>query len=235
MKASRAQAGTQRAAGERRHPWLRAALELLLPRICASCGSEALHGPLCARCELPVAGDLGLPPRPLSAWCAATLHEGAGADWVRRFKYPARGLAGLDPAAEAVAFGLLRRLARRVPGAAPDLVVPVPLHARRLRERGFSPASLLARALAREAGVRCAPVLLARLRDTPSQTGLSRAARRRNVAGAFEAKAPSPPRVWLVDDVVTTGSTLLHAARALRRAGAREITGVCLAQRPLVG
>jgi ComF family protein len=129
----------------------------------------------------------------------------------------------------------VRRLARSVPGAAPDLVVPVPLHARRLRERGFSPAAQLARACARAARVPCAPVLLARRRDTPSQTGLSRAARRRNVAGAFVARAAAPPRVWLVDDVATTGSTLSEAARALRRAGAREVLGVCLAHRPLVG
>jgi ComF family protein len=122
-----------------------------------------------------------------------------------------------------------------VPGPAPDLVAPVPLHPRRLRERGFSPAALLARALAREARVPVAPTLLARVRDTRSQTELSRAERRRNVAGAFVPRTAAPARVWLVDDVVTTGSTLAEAARALRRAGAREIVGVCLAWRPLLG
>jgi predicted amidophosphoribosyltransferase len=214
---------------------LRAALELLLPPVCASCGRAAPAGPLCAACALEPAGPLGPPPRALTAWHAAIAHDGAGAEWVRRFKYPARGLRGLDPAAEAVAFGLVRRLARLVPGAAPDLVVPVPLHARRLRERGFSPAAVLARASALEARAPFAPVLLARRRDTPSQTGLSRGARRRNVAGAFVARRAAPPRVWLVDDVVTTGSTLSEAARALRRAGTREVVGVCLAHRPLVG
>jgi len=214
---------------------LRAALELLLPSVCASCGRQAPLGPLCGACALPPAGALGPPPRAIAAWHAAIAYDAAGADWVRRFKYPARGLRGLDPAAEAVAFGLVKRLAARVPGGAPALVVPVPLHARRLRERGFSPAALLAKACAREAHAPFAPVLLARLRDTPSQTGLSRGARRRNVAGAFVARAEAPPRVWLVDDVVTTGSTLSEAARALRRAGACEVVGVCLAHRPLVG
>jgi predicted amidophosphoribosyltransferase len=76
---------------------------------------------------------------------------------------------------------------------------------------------------------------LARLRDTPSQTGLSRNARRRNVAGAFVARRESPARVWLIDDVVTTGSTLDAAAKALHGAGAREVVAVCLARRPLVG
>jgi predicted amidophosphoribosyltransferase len=55
------------------------------------------------------------------------------------------------------------------------------------------------------------------------------------VAGVFAARKAAPPRVWLVDDVVTTGSTLSEAAHALRRAGAREVVGVCLAHRPLVG
>jgi ComF family protein len=214
---------------------LHAALDLLLPPVCAGCGRAASPGPLCGACAVAPTGPLGPPPRGLSGWCAAIAYDGAGAEWVRRFKYPTRGLAGLDPAAEAVAFGLVRRLARCVPGAPPDLVVPVPLHARRLRERGFSPAALLARACAREASAPCAPVLLARLRDTPSQTGLPRAARRRNVAGAFVARTHAPPRVWLVDDVVTTGSTLCEAARALRSNGAREVVGVCLAHRPLVG
>jgi ComF family protein len=215
--------------------WLRAAFELLLPPVCAGCGRTTCELPLCAGCRLPAADALGPAPAPLLAWCAATRYEGAGADWVRRFKYPARGIAGLDGAAEAVALALVRELAPRVPGGAPALVVPVPLHPRRLRERGFSPAALLARALAREARVRFAPTLLARVRDTRSQTELSRTERRRNVAGAFVARAAAPARLWLVDDVATTGSTLAEAARALRRSGAREIVGVCLAWRPLLG
>jgi predicted amidophosphoribosyltransferase len=76
------------------------------------------------------------------------------------------------------------------------------------------------------------PRLLARLRDTPSQTGLSRRARRRNVRGAFRALGPAPARVWLVDDVVTTGATLWEAARVLRRAGAREVVALCAARTP---
>jgi ComF family protein len=216
-------------------PWWRTALELLLPPLCAGCGREAAEPPFCPACTPAPAGALPAPPAPLAAWHAAILHSGAGADWVRRFKYPARGLAGLDPAAEAAALGLARALARSLPGAAPDRVAPVPLHPRRLRERGFSPAALLARAVAREARVPFAPVLLERVRDTTSQTALSRAERRRNVSGAFAARSPAPERVWLVDDVATTGSTLAEAARALRRAGAREVVGVCLAWRPRVG
>ena len=78
------------------------------------------------------------------------------------------------------------------------------------------------------------PSLLVRTRDTPTQTGLDRRARARNVAGAFRATTASslPGRVWLVDDVVTTGATLFEAARALRRVGAGAVVGVCVARTP---
>jgi ComF family protein len=111
-------------------------------------------------------------------------------------------------------------------------VIPIPLHPRALRRRGFNPAALLARAAARACGVSVDCVALERLRDTASQTGLDRAARRRNVRGAFRARQAPPARVWLVDDVVTTGATLDEAARALRRAGAGEIFGLCVARTP---
>ena len=192
--------------------------------------------PFCAACAPPPAGDAAPAAAPLAAWCAAIAHERRGRRLGARFKYPVRGLAGLDPAAEAVAFGLVRRLARSVPGAAPDLVAPVPLHPRRLRERGFSPAAELARAVAREAGApvraRAARAAARHARARPRSRARER---RRNVAGAFAAREPAPARVWLVDDVATTGSTLAEAAAALRRAGAREIVGVCLAWRPPVG
>jgi predicted amidophosphoribosyltransferase len=110
----------------------------------------------------------------------------------------------------------------------------VPLHPRRLRGRGSTPAARRARAVGRSLGVPADPVGLRRLRDTESQTGLGRAARRRNVRGVFAARArgPVPERVWLVDDVVTTGSTLREAAAALRRAGVREVAAVCAARTP---
>ncbi len=190
---------------------------------------------LCSDCDsaLPRIEADPLPPPPLAACVAAVEFRGAVEAWIHRFKYPPAGLAGLDPAPLAVARMLCLEAGARAPAPAPDLVVPVPLHPRRLRERGFNPATLLARALARERRVRLDPVALRRVRDTPSQTHLGRRARRRNVRGAFVARARVPPRVWLVDDVVTTGSTLGEAARALRRAGARSVVGICAARTPL--
>lgn len=130
--------------------------------------------------------------------------------------------------------GLALEAARRAPGAPPGLVVPVPLHPRRLRERGFNPAALLARWIAREHGLRFDAALLERVRATPSQTGLGRRARRVNVRGAFAVPrdAHAPRAIWLVDDVVTTGSTLAECARTLRRAGAKQIVAICVARTP---
>ncbi len=164
---------------------------------------------------------------------AAAPFEGVFAEWLRRFKYPAPGLAGLDPSAEAVAGALIRRAAALAPGPPPQAVVAVPPHPRRLRARGFHAAGVLAAIAARAVGAPARPDGLVRRRDTPSQTGLSRRARRRNVAGAFAAgRRPLPARIWLVDDVTTTGATLAAAAHAARRAGAREVVGVCAARTP---
>jgi ComF family protein len=225
-----------------------------VPAACACCGG-ATHGgaALCARCDarLPrlartlcvLCQEHGAASRsrhctvcgaqrgPLVACLAAASWEGAVEDLVRRFKYPRPGLLGLDPGPRAAACALVLEAAERAPLAA-SLVVPVPLHPSRLRQRGFNPAALLARALARAHGVPVAPRALERVRDTPSQTGLDRRARARNVAGAFRVRpgARIPARVWLVDDVVTTGATLRAAARALRRAGARRIVALCAAR-----
>ncbi|MDJ0849010.1 MAG: phosphoribosyltransferase family protein [Myxococcota bacterium] len=211
-----------------------ALLDLLLPPRCAGCGRAVNHAPLCPPCHLALPRLFEPPPTPagLDALVAVFAYRGEVEAWIQRFKYPGSGLAGLEPAPRAVAELLVKECALEAPGL-PDRVVPVPLHPRRLRARGFNPAALLARAAARIGDVPCDPVGLRRVRDTPSQTRLDRRARRRNVRGAFVARRPAPARVWLVDDVATTGSTLAACARALRRAGAREVVALCAAATPL--
>ena len=155
--------------------------------------------------------------------------------WVHRFKYPRGGLTGLDPAAT----GVMRMLACRAGGLASptgdDLIVPMPLSPRRYRERGFNPAALLAREIARPGRHPLRARWLIRLRDTERQAGLDATSRRQNVAGAFACRPSSeavPGRVWLVDDVTTTGATLEAAASALKGAGVREVMGICVARTP---
>jgi ComF family protein len=212
------------------------AVDLVLPPRCADCGAWDEH-PLCPVCRACLDPDPG-PGEPLahiSDSQAAVAYAGAVSEWIQRFKYPARGLRGLDPAPAGVVVGLVSDAARAAAGPKPALVVPVPLHPRRLRTRGFNPAAVLAREVARTAGSRHAPRGLDRVRDTPSQTGLDRRARRRNVAGAFRCRSRMPETVWLVDDVVTTGATLSECARVLRRAGARRVVAVCVARTPASG
>ena len=112
--------------------------------------------------------------------------------------------------------------------------MPVPLARARLLMRRFNQAAILAREVARVSGLRYEPMVLERTRATTSQIGLSRGERQRNVAGAFavpkrRAEAVQGRRVLLIDDVVTTGSTVAACARALSRAGAAQVDVLALA------
>jgi ComF family protein len=109
------------------------------------------------------------------------------------------------------------------PGAA---LIPVPLHPRRLAERGFNQSELLAAAVGERLGLSVHPRALVRRKDTPPQAGLSAAGRRRNMAGAFAVRkrvCTERRTVVLVDDVLTTGATAHACAIALRQAGAEAV------------
>ena len=113
-----------------------------------------------------------------------------------------------------------------------DVIVPMPLHWRKRWQRGFNQSALLAREIGRRTNV---PVsgLLRRIKNTAAQAGLTNAKRRLNVSGAFQAKrraALTGQRVLLIDDVMTTGATAASCARALKRAGAAQVTLLTLAR-----
>lgn len=113
-----------------------------------------------------------------------------------------------------------------------DVVVPVPLHPSRLRQRGYNQAALLAWALSRRIGLPLDADALCRVRATASQMRLKAADRRHNVEGAFHCPTDRMKgrRVLLVDDVCTTGATLEACADALREGGAREVRALTLAR-----
>lgn len=115
-------------------------------------------------------------------------------------------------------------------GVPVDAVVPVPLHRSRVRERGYDQTALLAERVARRAALPLAPALH-RIRHTAPQVALGRIERARNVDGAFVAEAGSLRglRVALIDDVTTTGATLIAAAKAARSAGARAVRAYVIA------
>ena len=109
----------------------------------------------------------------------------------------------------------------------PMLIIPIPLHRKRLYERGFSPPAILARCIGRVLDVPVDFKTLIRVRDTISQTGLNLKERRSNIRGAFSVESLASRDILLVDDVFTTGATVDEAARVLKRAGARRVRVLC--------
>lgn len=114
-----------------------------------------------------------------------------------------------------------------------DLMIPVPLHPRKVRERGFNQSAILGAALSRRTGIRFYPKSLIRVRYTKTQTRLSRRDRLDNVNGAFQASGKVPlngKSILLIDDVYTTGATVNECATVLARAGVVKVDVLTLAR-----
>lgn len=228
-------------------------LAVVFPSRCAGCGGSLgrpSRGPLCEGCwrlvprhravlcrcgvPLPAATATAACARcrrglaPFSAGWSLGPYEGVLRTLVHELKYRARRRVA-ERLAERVcgdegARGLLEH------GA---VLVPVPLHPRRLRERGFNQSELLAAAIARRSGLALAPRALVRRKDTRAQAGLRAGERRRNVAGAFAVRQRgrvAGRAVVLVDDVLTTGATARACAGELKSAGARSVTVLTVAR-----
>lgn len=216
-----------------------------LPEYCLTCGIRSKE-PLCEgcfrelpwndhpcrRCAAPVpglvteaCGQCARHPPAYDAAYAAFVYAWPLDRLLQEFKFRGR-LATGRVLALALADYLELKTATR-----PDLLVPIPLHRGRLAERGFNQAAEIAHQLCRRLGVRVAPAFLCRTRRTPPQSGLERAARRRNLRRAFACRRSATGlHIALVDDVVTTGSTVEAAARVLKRAGASRVSVYALAR-----
>ncbi|ARM31573.1 ComF family protein [Prosthecochloris sp. HL-130-GSB] len=132
---------------------------------------------------------------------------------------------GVYRAASWFGYQLAVRFGEQLGAAGIDVIVPVPLHALKTVERTYNQSTFIARALGRELGLQVMPGFLKRTRYTASQTGLSAAERHRNVEGAFSVQSGYiPSHVLLVDDVLTTGSTVTEAMRTLMSAGVRHVS-----------
>ncbi len=241
-----------------------AALDLLFPRSCAGCGeviAEPDGSQVCRRCErnLPriegeACGRCGLPLGPFASdhdgkWCAGCenlpfagfrraaafgTYEGVLRRAIRQFKYRRRPhlvkeLGVLLAGKAADEFG-------EDSGNAPaDVIVPVPLHARRRKSRGFDQAELLAGPVSKALGVPLRRGAMDRIVNTPTLTRQSREQRAETVKGAFKVRRRAEvegKRVLLVDDVMTTGATCSECARVLKKAGVKEIMVCVLARTP---
>lgn len=198
------------------------ALNFIAPPVCACCGLPfeyaAEDGNLCGAC-------LAEPPAFTRAR-AVLVYDDGSRPLVLSFKHGDRIHA-------AAAFGawLARAGAELLTDA--DLLVPVPLHRGRLFRRRYNQAALLTQAMSKRTGVPTIPDLLLRQRATPTQGGLDRKGRHRNVKGAFRLRpglSVAGKRVIVVDDVLTTGATLAECARVLTKAGAARVDVLTLAR-----
>jgi ComF family protein len=235
---------------------LRQAARMLLPVDCAACGAALTDDPTplfcagcwgaiaplahvaCARCDRPFASSAATrhspthvchscderPPSYTRAWTLypylPPLQEA-----ICLFKF--RGKVALAPA-------LAQLMVDRLPlFDSVDLVIPVPLHPKRLREREFNQSLLLADRIARRLGLPLSYANLVRIAPAPAQTTLSRKRRLKNLRGAFAVRRPDAiagKRILLIDDVFTTGATVNECAKTLRKAGAGDVFALTLAR-----
>ncbi|MFZ2447871.1 MAG: ComF family protein [Syntrophobacteraceae bacterium] len=199
---------------------------------CAACVEEIprIASPICPRCGRPFL-DAPDSPDHLCGEClksafhfdsarSAVLHAGIVRDRIHQFKFHGR-LEWVRPLAELLE---ITHSGREI--APLDMVLPVPLHINRIKERGFNQSGLLARELARKLGLPVFYDLLIRQKWTEPQTRLNRRERLKNVKGAFaapDAEKIRDRRILLIDDVFTTGETLSECARTLKKKGASEV------------
>ncbi|HHO47051.1 MAG TPA: ComF family protein [Desulfobacteraceae bacterium] len=234
------------------HTLLAACRELVFPPACLACGRRLpldrlpllcddchplmpfIRSPRCPCCGLPYARG----EDHLCGVCLAKPYSFSLARAALAYQPPAASLIGaLKFQGLMTGVASLANLAVNSPGfrelSAPDLILPVPLHPKRLRRRGFNQALVLARFCFPGRGRIIDAFTLTKISPTVPQTQLSGTERRRNISGSFSVKQPQKvknKKILLIDDVFTTGSTVNECARILRRAGADRVEIFTLAR-----
>jgi len=235
-------------------PFFAAALDVIFPPLCHVCRrfistAAELHicpgcrelmppivAPLCTVCGIPfagagtdhVCGSCSTSPPRFDAVRAALAYEGASRDLIHAFKY--RNKTHLR---RPLALLTLECLSEFIRSRRPDLIMPVPLHRKKLSRRGFNQAVLLGEILSQRLKIPLDRRNLRRIRWTEPQVNLAAGDRRKNVKGAFavqDSDLVTGRRVLLVDDVLTTGSTAEECARVLKASGAADVTVITVAR-----
>lgn len=231
--------------------WINNSLDRLFAPVCMLCGAVGARPGLdlcpacrdslpdnrdaCRRCALPL--PPGTPPDTECGHCRRQTPSydrlQAGFLYAPPIDQLITGLKYMGRLSHGRLLGRLLAERIQLAGAPPQLLLPAPLHRRRLRERGFNQAAELTRVLGRELGLPWSAGGLIRTRYTAPQAGLDRRARRRNLRRCFRWRGPIDlERVAVVDDVVTTGTTAEEMARTLKRAGIERVEVWALARTP---
>lgn len=204
-------------------------LEILFPKRCISCNSSSDW--FCQKCISTVEflDDNFIPPPPyLSAVIAIAKFKGSLKEAIHAFKYESvkeLGHALGDLAIQHLSDNCLNFVRRRI-------VVPVPLHKWKLVDRGFNQSLILGERIAQRLNLVINKNVLIKTRSTSNQVDLKKEERKNNLKGAYKVTNPSAiknKRILLIDDVLTTGSTLSECAKTLKKAGARDVAGLVLA------
>ena len=221
------------------HSCRKVAEKLTNDLFCPACEEKIryIHTPLCPACGVPydnsegsdhICGDCLTAPKPFAVARSVAVFDGILLEAIHAFKY--RNKTGMG-------VGLGRMMTcDSYPGMDMQgytIIMPVPLHIRRLRERGFNQSLLLAKVLSARYAIPLDFVTLRRERDTPPQTTMGRKERQANIKGAFAVADKERVReqhVLLIDDVYTTGSTLAECARVLLNSGAAQVGVLTLAR-----
>lgn len=217
---------------------------MLFPPHCVSCGKGGaffcrkchhkliyLQAPLCVRCSKPISAGIVCSKCQSQTWdidgiCSVFKYGGAIRQAIIQFKYQ-----NIKALADPLSYFLAEYLRQR--DLSFDVIIPVPIHKRRLRERGYNQSSLLAQRISRMTRTPVVEGALIRTKHTPSQAKSDSVdQRRKNIRNAFKCvgRDISGKRILLIDDVCTSGSTLNSCATSLKAAGATSVWGLTLAK-----
>ena len=225
---------------------IKAVLDFMVPVVCVHCGAEGslwcdqcmestpkLTGNTCVKCgertseNLKLCGDCATLPPPLDRLVPIYRYGGSARSVVHALKY--RHVTAIAPA-----MADTMSAHKFVSKANLDCIAPVPAHRDRLRERGYNQASLIGREIADKLQLQFLGDALTKNRATQSQVELTRQQRAMSLRGAFEANYRfDDAHVLLIDDVCTTGNTLMNCAAALKIAGARRVSAIVFAKETL--
>lgn len=200
--------------------------------LCQDCRASFISSNSCIACGKPLPLDTNLcglcikQPPVYAQLIAAGAYQFPLQQLIGQFKYQHKPILG-QALAELLGDQIAKHYAD-VNSCIPNLIIPVPLHHQRELERGYNQSSILALALAERFNIAIKQTVLFRVLQTPSQAGLTRKQRKKNLARAFVCSDLSNKHIALVDDVVTTGSTVTEITKTLKKAGAKQVDIWCI-------